>query len=690
MLSNGRSVYPAAWLVAPENGASLTQNGRYSAKWRVPDGLTIESIAHAAMSVQYVRSSGEIVVSEPKIEIGNVATDWSPAPEDAQATTEAVQAELTAYKSAQAAADAAQTAEIQAAKSQIGQAQATLEQMHSTKADKSEVLGLVQTTLQSTWRSDVQAAENRAKADATRLNAATDAKITALQQTQTAQNQATATQLKTLSASLNNLNFDNLKVGGRNLLKNSNREHNSSVYSTRYELTEAPKVGEQIAVTLWGEMGEGRTGIGVYNSQGYVEVIRLERIADGVFRGTGTWKKPMSNGVEVTPNDTHLNVYFYPRTATSNNIINKIKLERGSIGTDWTPAPEDMPPAVNAAINSLQQTTATQNSAIATRMDTITAKVDNFSVGGRNILLSSDKGLRSRNVGNQMWQAGTSYVKFDVSQSVTWHTVRAFTLSCYTEFNNIRGNTGSEFTRLGFECLVHFTDGSSQWISNFIHAPATGELRQVFAGRPAFTFHVPQGKMVARLEHTQLCLQGLTSQHDMVVWRPKIEIGTVATDWTPAAEDMEQKVQSLYTLKVEALGSRKAVAGLAMGADGATGDSQVLIYSDKFALVRPHSDEIKAPFVVTTVHGQAKMALSGDMIVDGVIHGRHIAAGQTLQAPNINGGSLNIGNGRFVVHGDGAVNINTQHGNVGCQFNHKGIVVFDERSVEVVRLGDLW
>ena len=119
---------------------------------------------------------------------------------------------------------------------------------------------------------------------------------------------------------------------------------------------------------------------------------------------------------------------------------------------------------------------------------------------------------------------------------------------------------------------------------------------------------------------------------------------------------LDGKVRAMYGLKVETVsGGRKVIAGLSLGADGQTGDSQMLVYADKFAVVDPKSKDLKSPFVIQTVGGKTQMALSGDFVADGLIHGRHIAAGQTLSSPSIEGGSLNIGNGMFTVSPSGAL-----------------------------------
>lgn len=139
-----------------------------------------------------------------------------------------------------------------------------------------------------------------------------------------------------------NNKIDAVAVGATNLLLNSDVSYSGSAYRVQYALAEAPAVGEEVVITLWGELGAQRTGIGVYNTHGFSEIARLTKLRDGVYQGKGVWRKPISNNQEQTPNDTHLNVYFYPHTATDNNRINRIQLERGNISTDWKPNREDI------------------------------------------------------------------------------------------------------------------------------------------------------------------------------------------------------------------------------------------------------------------------------------------------------------------------------------------------------------
>ena len=172
--------------------------------------------------------------------------------------------------------------------------------------------------------------------------------------------------------------LDGLKVGGRNLLKQSAPDVDYG-YLARFALAEAPAVGEDVTVTLWGEIGSDRTSIGVYNSRGFGMLFGLTKVADGLWRGTGKWGLATSgNNAGDQADNTHLNVYFFPNSGTSQSHINRIKLERGTLGTDWTPAPEDGAAAaetVAAELAAHKSAQAQKDSATAEELKTAKAQV---------------------------------------------------------------------------------------------------------------------------------------------------------------------------------------------------------------------------------------------------------------------------------------------------------------------------
>ena len=189
----------------------------------------------------------------------------------------------------------------------VNNAESAINEIKSTKASKNEVASLAKSSLQAIWKNDAKA------------------------------------------------ELDKLQVGGRNLIRDSGTSITSSDYVQRYKITEAPAVGDDVIVTLYGEIGADRTGIGVFNSRGYGELLTLEKVADGVYQGKGKWKLPNGGKNEgIYADNTHLNLYFYPSSANSEYTINKIKFERGTVATDWTPAPEDAESSVASARAEVQ------------------------------------------------------------------------------------------------------------------------------------------------------------------------------------------------------------------------------------------------------------------------------------------------------------------------------------------------
>ena len=213
----------------------------------------------------------------------------------------------------------------------VNNAESAINEIKSTKASKNEVASLAQSSLQAIWKNDAKA------------------------------------------------ELDKLQVGGRNLIRDSGAPITSSDYGQRYVITEAPAVGDDIVVTLYGEVGADRTGIGVYNSRGYGEILTLEKVADGVYQGKGKWALATggTNYGDYADN-THLNLYFYPSRANSEYTINKIKFERGTVATDWTPAPEDAESSianVSAELINYQKATAEKDKAQAQQITALSSSV---------------------------------------------------------------------------------------------------------------------------------------------------------------------------------------------------------------------------------------------------------------------------------------------------------------------------
>ena len=152
--------------------------------------------------------------------------------------------------------------------------------------------------------------------------------------------------------------------------------------------------------------------------------------------------------------------------------------------------------------------------------------------------------------------------------------------------------------------------------------------------------------------------------------------------------NLENATRSTLTLKTEAqtADGQKVVTGISQTADGITNTTKVTILADKFAVVSANRGNPVQPFVVKTVNGRAQVGINGDLIADGTIQGRHIAASQTLQSPTIVAGALRMGT--FSMSPDGSFESSAKEGAAGMSLFQYGLVIRDERGRIRVVLGN--
>lgn len=152
-----------------------------------------------------------------------------------------------------------------------------------------------------------------------------------------------------------------------------------------------------------------------------------------------------------------------------------------------------------------------------------------------------------------------------------------------------------------------------------------------------------------------------------------------------AVADLAQGASALYSISVTATDNtgKPVIGGLAVGVDGRTASSEILMQADKFLL---WDGQRRPVFAITG----GRAALSGDLIADGTILGQHIRANQTLQAPVISGGQLTIGGaaGQFSVANNGRVSI-TSPGAGGLEITNERIIVRDDNGQVRIMLGKL-
>ena len=152
--------------------------------------------------------------------------------------------------------------------------------------------------------------------------------------------------------------------------------------------------------------------------------------------------------------------------------------------------------------------------------------------------------------------------------------------------------------------------------------------------------------------------------------------------------NLQDATRSTLTLKTEAqtASGQKVVTGISQTADGITNTTKVTILADKFEVVSANRGNPVQPFVVKTVNGRAQVGINGDLVADGTIQGRHIAAGQTLQSPTIVAGALRMGT--FSMNPDGSFESSAKEGAAGMSLFQYGLVIRDEKGRIRVVLGN--
>ena len=315
----------------------------------------------------------------------------------------------------------------------------------------------------------------------------------------------------------------------------------------------------------------------------------------------------------------------------------------------------------SAKIDRLAETVSRNDAARSSEINTLTAKLESVEVGGRNYALSTAAADKILTVsGNNQ----TKNVTIDVSSALELKQGDSLIISYDIELVNVTSPYGKPYPRIGAEFSVTYADNSVGYFAAWYDQAISGTTKTL---KQRIVAKHTVAKEVKALRNIIVQARYQTSD-SIKVSGVKLERGTVATDWSPAPEDSNAdtsaltalsakvqqassavaeiggKIQSLYTLKTEAIaGGRRAVAGVAVGADGKTGSGEILLMADKVAYVDPKDKTVTPAFVTVIENGRAKQALNGDLFASGSVLAKHLAANLTVEAPTLNGATVNAG-----------------------------------------------
>ena len=281
-----------------------------------------------------------------KVEKGNKATDWSPAPED-------IDDAITVFKTETAT------------KFQV------LETQISSKVSQNDFNSLGQ-RVSSAESSIIQNANEISskvsKTEFTELNntvAGINGRVSNTESAITQQSNLIATKVTQTDV---DVSIGQIRVGGRNLIKGTSNQL-IKVDTSSWGITELGNIlvniGDEITVSvfvkdfskpimleLWGLDG---------NNNRLDTNARSTDVVNNILQATIRF-----NVVGVVRMLANL-AFTSPQSSSETYTYSKVKFERGNKATDWTPAPED----IDDTINNLDSRIVTNTTAITQKADTI-------------------------------------------------------------------------------------------------------------------------------------------------------------------------------------------------------------------------------------------------------------------------------------------------------------------------------
>lgn len=392
-----------------------------------------------------------------------------------------------------------------------------------------------------------------------------------------------------------------------------------------------------------------------------------------------------------------------------------------------------------ARLSDIQKTSATTNEAIARRINEISSNISHHNLIINNGFRLNDSGWSTENASYTKyynWKNDTfSYslgdtivyavrdVRRDVNELMLWIDSPTFAVSddkiyqlsayiaaigidenkdipasVYPVFFDRAGNYigNGEFSR-DYWASKSVPDGrvvasvGLTSLSRFkrLHtnvAPPKGAVSCFFRAR----YYLAGADRIALITMPMACEISDISESPKDYIELNHAVGASVSSLSNTVADISGRLSATHTIRVQSIaGGRTAIAGIALGASASNNnvESSVIVMADKFGVVKNASDGMPVP-MLTVIDN--KVAVNGDLIANGTVLGRHIKANETINAPRITGGSLDIGGnqGRFTVNNQGAVNI-TSVGSGGLSITNERIEVIDARGVVRVRLGKL-
>lgn len=211
-----------------------------------------------------------------------------------------------------------------------------------------------------------------------------------------------------------------------------------------------------------------------------------------------------------------------------------------------------------ADANKNANAVASNVNALGNRVDDYNKRLAAVKVGGRNYILNSKRAL----VGSGSFE-DTNWVY--TSMPINAFSNKTITISVQVDYDNVTSVSGR--SRMGFEVAANQKNADGTKVTKTFGAWQGVSVGDSFHGRIYSAFDLSNINLESRDTSNQnlwsngMFIQGVTGTN-VSVSNPKIEIGNVPTDWTPAPEDAPSNdAQLVHKTGTETIAGYKTFTG---------------------------------------------------------------------------------------------------------------------------------
>ncbi|MCT8761493.1 DUF1983 domain-containing protein [Glaesserella parasuis] len=326
--------------------------------------------------------------------------------------------------------------------------------------------------------------------------------------------------------------------------------------------------------------------------------------------------------------------------------------------------------SVESGISTLQNSIASANRSVSELSQSLNAKIDGIEVGGWNLIKNSrllNDTTHWNVIGGRDVRNGIAVLKsLDTSRQWCWRQTFDLPEKQYTFSAEVKPERTAFYLHLyNGKSWVNFharnlTPGIWQKISiTFVSAitnisfinPGEGlvELQNpmLVEGNRAMTWAPAPEDIEQSISAVSAELTSYKSTQATKEQAQATQISGLTTRLGNAESSLSTTSQAITTLNgtvstmhtiqaVSIAGNRKALAGISLGSNGGT-ESSVIVMADKFNVVKNAQDGNITPMFGVVNN---KVAVNGDLIADGTISARMMAA-DSVQAGTIQAGAIN-------------------------------------------------